>query len=135
MAYIFIFFQEKMRIYLNMHFIYHDGTVKDVETLDQMYMKKPQKQLVRIAFDPGWQIGVNNQTNELATSGDWDVSESLVWSGTTSKIVFEWEILEIFFDNNNVVPKWIVGNFTVDEFDEESGEWTVGLISTVRNKF
>ena len=37
-----------------MHFIYHDGTVKDVETLDQMYMKmkKPQKQLVRIAFDP-----------------------------------------------------------------------------------
>ena len=118
-----------------MHFIYHTGTVKDVETLDQMYIKKPQKQLVRIAFDPGWQIGVNNQTNELATSGDWDVSESLVWSGTTSKIVFEWEILEIFFDNNNVVPKWIVGNFTVDEFDEESGEWTVGLISTVRNKF
>ena len=36
-----------------MHFIYHNGKVKDVETLDQMYMKKPQKQLVRIAFDPG----------------------------------------------------------------------------------
>ena len=115
-----------------MHFIYHDGTVKDVETLDQMYMKKPQKQLVRLAFDPGMYIVVNNQTNELKTTGYWDVLESLVWSGTLSQIVWEWEIFEIFFDNNNVVPKWIVGNFTVDEFDEESGEWTAGLITTVR---
>jgi len=115
-----------------MHFIYHDGTVKDVETLDQMYMKKPQKQLVRLAFDPGFYIGVNNQTNEMVTSGYWDVSESLVWSGTLSMIVWNWEIFEIFFDNSNVVPKWILGNYTVDEFDKESGEWTAGLITTVK---
>ena len=117
-----------------MHFIYHDGTVKDVETLDQMYMKKPQKQLVRLAFDPGWYIGVNNQTNELKTTGYWDQSGSLVWSDTLSQIVQAWEILEIFFDNSNVVPKWILGNYTVDEFDKESGEWTAGLITTVRYK-
>ena len=117
-----------------MHFIYHNGKVKDVETLDQMYMKKPQKQLVRIAFDPGFYIGVNNQTNEMVTSGYWDVSESLVWSGTLSIIVWDWEIFEIFFDNSNVDPKWIVGNYTVDEFDIESGEWTAGLITTVRFK-
>ena len=122
-----------------MHFIYHKGTVKDVETLDQMYMKKPQKQLARLAFDPGFYIGVNNQTNELKTSGwshfqgwYWDQSGSLVWSGTISMIVYEWEILEIFFDNYNLVPKWIVGNYTVDEFDKESGEWTAGLITTVK---
>ena len=99
-----------------------------------MYMKKPQKQLVRLAFDPGMYIVVNNQTNELKTTGYWDVSESLVWSGTISMIVYEWEIFKIFFDKNNVVPKWIVGNYTVDEFDEESGEWTAGLITTVRYK-
>ena len=40
-------------MFKEMHFIYHDGTVKDVETLDQMYMKKPQKQLARLAFEPG----------------------------------------------------------------------------------
>ena len=115
-----------------MHFIYHDRTVKDVETLDQMYMKKPQKQLVRLAFDPGFYIGVNNQTNELKTTGYWDVLESLVWSGTLSQIAWDWEIFKIFFDKNNVDPKWIVGNYTVDEFDYESEEWIAGLVTTVR---
>ena len=53
-----------------MHFIYHDGTVKDVDTLDQMYMKKPQKQPVRLAFDPGWQIEADiYKTNELYEGG------------------------------------------------------------------
>ena len=114
-----------------MHFIYHTGKVKDVKSLDQMYMKKPQKQLVMLAFDPGFYIRVNNQTNEMVEN---DVSESLRRSGTLSKIAREWEILEIFFDNNNIVPKWILGNYTLDVFDEESGEWTAGLITTVRYK-
>ena len=117
-----------------MHFIYHDGTVKDVETLDQMYMKKPQKQLVRVAFQPGFYIDVNSPTNEMKTTDYWDVSQPLRRSGTNSQIVWAWEILKIFFDNNNVDPKWIFGNYTVDEFDEESGEWTAGLITTVRFK-
>ena len=112
-----------------MHFIYHNGKVKDIDALDQMYMKKPQKQLVRIAFDPGFYLGVNNQTNEMV---EWDHSVSLVWSGTLSQIVWNWEIFKIFFDNYNVVPKWILGNYTADEFDKESGEWTAGLITTVK---
>ena len=123
-----------------MHFVYHDGTIKGVDTLDQMYMKKPQKQLVRLAFNPGFAIGVDNQTNEMKTSGWssvhhmlWDVSDSsLVKSGTITQIAWDWEIFKIFFDNYNIVPKWIFGNYTVNEFDEESGEWTAGLITTVR---
>ena len=119
-----------------MHFIYHDGTVKDVDTLDQMYVKKPQKQLVRIAFDPGWILGVNNKTNEMKTTGGWDVSESsLVWSGTVSYFPWPWEILKIFLYINNVVPKWILGNYTLDfQYDEETREPTTGLITTVRFK-
>ena len=99
------------------------------------------KPALRISFDPGFYFSINNQTNELRTSGwshfqgwYWDASASLVWSGTLSQIVWEWEILKIFFDNNNVVPKWIFGNYTVNEFDEKSGEWTAGLITTVRFK-
>ena len=85
--------------------------------------------------DPGWILDVVPHTNEMNTSGGWDVSKnSLVFSGTASNFVWEWEILEIFFDNNNIVPKWIVGNYTGDEFDEESGEWTAGLITTARFK-
>ena len=114
-----------------MHFIYHDGTVKDVETLDQMYMKKPQKQLVRVAFQPGFYIDVNSQTNEMKTTDYWDVSQPLRRSGTNSQIVWAWEILKIFFDNNNVVPKWIVGDYNT-YFDAESGKLTSGLIPTVR---
>ena len=104
-----------------------------------MFTNKPEKQLVRIAFDPGFYMSVDNQTNELRTSGSslngwaWDVSESsMVWSGTTTQIVFEWEILKTFFDNYNVVPKWILGNYTEPNFDEEAGEWTTGLITTVK---
>ena len=116
-----------------MHFIYHNGKVKDIDALDQMYMKKPQKQLVRIAFDPGYYLGVNNQTNEMMTTGFyWSQSEALVWSGTVPQIPLAWEIFKIFFDNNNVIPKWILGNYTYDSYDEESGEWTAGLITTVR---
>ena len=125
-----------------MHFIYHDGTVKDAQTLDQMYMKKPQKQLVRIAFDPGEIISIDNQTNEMVTSGwspknsrYWDVSKSsLVWSGAISYIPWTWEILKIFFDNYNIIPKWIVGNHTVHEYDYNSYRWKAGLITTVRFK-
>ena len=42
------------------------------------------------------------------------------------------EIFKIFFDNNNVVPKWILGNYTDPYYDKESGEWIRGLITTVR---
>ena len=123
-----------------MHFIYHSGKVKDVETLDQMYKKKPEKQLMRISFDQGFYLGVDNQTNEMKTEGlgvvnqaYWDVSRySLVKSGAITQIVWEWEILKIFFDNNNVVPQWTFGNMSGDEFDEETGEPTAGLITTVR---
>ena len=115
-----------------MHFIYHDGTVKDVDTLDQMYMKKPQKQPVRLAFDPGWQIEADiYKTNELYER---DVSIRLVWSDTMTQIPWTWEILKNFFDNNNVAPKFIEGNYTDPYYDEESGEWTAGLIKTVRFK-
>ena len=114
-----------------MHFIYHDGTVRDADTFDQMYMKKPQKQLVRVAFQPGFYIDVNSQTNEMKTTDYWDVSQPLRRSGTNSQIVWAWEILKIFFDNNNVVPKWIVGDYNT-YFDAESRKLTSGLIPTVR---
>ena len=82
--------------------------------------------------DPGWILDVVPHTNEMNTSGGWDVSKnSLVFSGTASNFVWEWEILEIFFDNNNVVPKWIVGDYNT-YFDAESGKLTSGLIPTVR---
>ena len=107
-----------------MYFIYHNGKVKDVETLDQMYMKKPQKQLVRLAFYSGRNIGVDDQTNEMVET---DVSESsLVFSGTTTRIVRTWEIFKIFFDNNNIVPKWIeVCNNCLD-WDVNVETWSCG---------
>ena len=113
-----------------MHFIYHDGTVKDVDTLDQMYMKKHQKQLVRIAFEPGWFLSIDQQTNKMF---EMDVVSSMTWSGTGTQIVWDWEILDIFFNNYNIVPKWIEGNYE-EPYYSESGEWTHGLITTVSYK-
>ena len=48
-----------------------------------------------------------------------------------SQLVWAWEILEIFIDNYNFVPKWIVGNYTFPYINEEGG-WTYDLITTVR---
>ena len=46
------------------------------------------------------------------TSGYWDISSALEYSGQLSWIVWEWEILQIFFVKNNVVPVWIEGNYS-----------------------
>ena len=89
-------------------------------------MDKPEKQLVRIAFDPGWFIDVDDQTNELE---EWDISTSLIMSGSFPSISQSWEELKIFLDNYNIVPKWI----KVPKFDKESGERTAGPITTVRS--
>ena len=70
----------------------------------------------------------------MITSGYLGITDNLVWSGTMTSIVWEWEILKIFFDNYNVVPKWIFGDWTRAQFDKESGEYTAGLITTVRCK-
>ena len=85
--------------------------------------------------DPGYYLDVVPHTNEMNTSGWWGVHHSsLVWSGTVSTIPMIWEIFDIFFNNYNVMPVWIEGNYTDPYYDEESGEWTAGLITTVRFK-
>ena len=74
-----------------------------------------------------------HQTNEMVTSYQHSVFTALLKSGTVSYIVWLWEILQPFFDNYNVSPVWIRGNYTFEFFDKESAEWTPGgLIITVR---
>ena len=47
-------------------------------------------------------------------------------------IPWDWEILESFIDNNDIVPVWIFSDFTSGVYDEESERWTggVGKVST-----
>ena len=69
----------------------------------------------------------------MVTSYQHSVFTALLKSGTVSYIVSPWEILKPFFDNYNVSPVWIRGNYTFEFFDKESAEWTPGgLIITVR---
>ena len=47
-------------------------------------------------------------------------------------IPWDWEILESFIHNNDIVPVWIFSDFTSGVYDEESERWTggVGKVST-----
>ena len=49
-------------------------------------------------------------------------------------ISYSWEILKLFFKNNNIVPNWINCYQTWGWFDEESGKWTgaVGKVICTR---
>ena len=52
-------------------------------------------------------------------------------TGLYSFIPWDWEILETFFLNNDIVPVWINCHFTWGWYDEEAGKWTgaVGKVS------
>ena len=115
-------------------FIYNDGNMKESVDFNQFCSAQPRVYLARIAYDPGLYISINNETKKMMTSGYWDVSKSLTISDTASYIVHTWEILELFFHNFNIVPKWIEGDWSYPYYDEESGEWKDGLITTVRYK-
>ena len=39
-------------------------------------------------------------------------------------VSFDWEILQIFFDNNNIEPTWINCYFVWGWFNEDEGKWT-----------
>ena len=53
-------------------------------------------------------------------------------TGLYSFIPWDWEILETFFLNNDIVPVWINCHFTWGWYDEESGKWT-GALGKVRS--
>ena len=48
-------------------------------------------------------------------------------------IIWDYEILEIFFENNKIVPKWINCNYTWGTYDYETGKWT-GAVGQVNGK-
>ena len=85
---------------------------------------EPRKQEVRVAYnnDPGW-FNVFSEANTME-------EYSLLWTLYRSKqhpyVSKDWEMLKIFFDNNNIEPIWINCNFTWGWFDEESNSWTGG---------
>ena len=51
--------------------------------------------------------------------------------GVYEYIPYDWEILETFFLNNDIIPVWINCHYTWGWYDEESGKWT-GAVGQVR---
>ena len=51
--------------------------------------------------------------------------------GIYSNIPYDFEILEIFFKNKNVIVNWIYCNYTWGWFDDETGRWT-GAVGKVK---
>ena len=86
---------------------------------------------IRIAFDQGVLIAVNNQTNEMVETGErWDMSVSLVESGGRSVIPREWEIIKLFLWVNNIVPTWVDCKGVGTLYYKENKTWS-GLVGKV----
>ena len=98
---------------------YQDGCPVKTEAAE------PKKTGVRVAFNnvPEWFL-VNNDTNTVKEFPLW---MSLFESEQHPYVPRDWEILKIFFDNNNIQPTWINTHFTWGWFDEETGSWTGGV--------
>ena len=86
---------------------------------------EPKKNEVRVAYnnDPGL-FHVNNDTN---TMKEFPLSQTLRLARLEPYTPKDWEMLRIFFDNNNIEPKWINTHFTWGWYDEETGSWTGGV--------
>ena len=87
---------------------------------------KQKEQIVRVGFDQGWQVTVDNQTNEFVETGRWEMSKSLMRSGGESQIPWDWEILKLFFTVNNIVPTWVdcKGVDGGGLYYKENGSWS-----------
>ena len=48
------------------------------------------------------------------------------------QIPYDWEILDTFFNNHDIVPVWINCHFSWGRYDQESGKWT-GAVGKVRS--
>ena len=84
-------------------FMFHDGTLRDEMNFKDMCPMKQKQKSARIAFDQGYGIVVDNQTNEMVETGWYDTSMALADSHLNSQIPRNWEILKLFFIVNNII--------------------------------
>ena len=79
---------------------------------------------INVAYnnDPGYFEIVNNSMVEYPANSV---------EGIYSNIPYDFEILEIFFKNKNVIVNWIYCNYTWGWFDDETGRWT-GAVGKVK---
>ena len=86
---------------------------------------EPKKNEVRVAYNNEPEVFlINNDTNIMTEFPLWltlSISEQYPY------VSMDFEMLQIFFDNNNIKPVWINTHYTWGWYDEETGSWTGGV--------
>ena len=83
------------------------------------------KNEVRVAFNnDGVAFHVFEDTNTMKEFPLW---WSIYQSEEHPYVPRNWEMLKVFFDNNNIEPTWINTHYTWGWYDEETGSWTGGV--------
>ena len=86
---------------------------------------EPKKNEVRVAFNNEPKVFlINNETNSMT---EFPLQKTLYLSEQTPYVSMDWEMLKVFFDNNNIKPVWINTFYTWGWYDEETGSWTGGV--------
>ena len=86
---------------------------------------KPKKPKIRVAYNNHPTLfRVNSDANTMT---EFPLRETLYVAKQYPWISRDWEILKIFFENNNIEPVWINTNFTWGWYDDETKSWTGGV--------
>ena len=64
---------------------------------------------------------MSNETGEMKK---WPISDSVRYIGLYSYNSYDWETLDSFFKNHDIVPIWMNCHYTWGVYDEEAGKWT-----------
>ena len=96
---------------------YHDVCPVNTEAAEQ------KKHEITIAYNNEY-FHVLNDTNTMKEFALW---LTLRHARQHPSVSYDWEILQIFFYNNNIEPTWINCNYVWGWFDEDEGKWTGGV--------
>ena len=72
-------------------------------------------------YEPTWFEVENSTMVDLREKYGWTHGK---WVGVSTYIAKNYEILSMFFLNNNIIINWIDCNYTWGWFDYEKGKWT-----------
>ena len=112
--------------------ISHDGSVnrnlkyKDVCPVAEL-PSEPEYHHINIAYNnfyTWFRLDAESKAMIEYPLPDTDPDSNLRLSKNHPLISYNWEILKLFFNHNNIIPNWIYCNQKWGWFDKDTGKWT-----------
>ena len=108
----------------------HDALIsKEISYKSYKEICSGEKKEVNLGYWGNWEMFKveNNSLVHFPTR----VLSDYIHGDYESTMLYDWEVLSMFFSLHNIEPNWLHCNFTSGHYDEELGGWT-GCLGQVR---